>query len=86
MPTTNLQAKAHRAARTVMHYAKMDSDAVSVLNDGSCQADTETAVFVVKGFANIAYLRAICERQGMLTPGKPVAASAEAAMTGEQTA
>lgn len=75
MPTDNLQAKAHRAARTVLHYAKCDSDAVSVLNDGTCEADTEAAIFVVKGFENIAYLRAMCERQGLLTPGKPVADS-----------
>ncbi len=68
----NLREKAHRAARTVMHYAKRDTDAVSVLNDGSCEADTETAVFVVKGPENIAYLRRMCERQGLLTSGKPV--------------
>lgn len=72
MPSNNLQAKAHRAARTVMHYAKRDTDAVSVLNDGTCEADTETAVFVVKGAEHIAYLRAVCERQGLLTQGKPV--------------
>ena len=73
MPTDNLQAKAHRAARTVMHYAKRDSDAVSVLSDGTCEADTEAAVFVVKGRENVAYLRGMCERQGLLTAGKPVA-------------
>ena len=73
MPTENLQSKAHRAARTVLHYAKRDSDAVSVLSDGTCEADTEAAVFVVKGADNVAYLRAMCERQGLLTPGKPVA-------------
>lgn len=73
MPTDNLQAKAYRAARTVIHYAKRDSDAVSVLSDGTCEADTETAIFVVKGAERIAYLRGICERQGLLTPGKPVA-------------
>ena len=72
MPTDNLQAKAYRAARTVIHYAKRDSDAVSVLSDGTCEADTETAIFVVKGAERIAYLRRMCERQGMLTPGKPV--------------
>lgn len=73
MPTENLQAKAHRAARTVLHYAKRDSDAVSVLSDGTCEADTEAAVFVVKGRENVAYLRGMCERQGLLTAGKPVA-------------
>mgnify|MGYP003431378587 FL=1 len=72
MTTDNLREKAHRAARTVLHYAKRDSDAVSVLNDGTCEADTEAAVFVVKGAANVAYLRGLCERQGLLTPGKAV--------------
>lgn len=75
MPTDNLQAKAHRAARTVLHYAKRDCDAVSVLSDGTCEADTAAAVFVVKGAANVAYLRGMCERQGLLTPGKRVADS-----------
>jgi hypothetical protein len=70
MPT--LQALAHRAALTLMRYAKRDTDAVSVLNDGTCEADTEAAVFVVKGFEHVAYLRAVCERQGLLTPGKSV--------------
>lgn len=74
MPTDNLQAKAYRAARTVIHYAKRDSDAVSVLSDGTCEADTETAIFVVKGAERIAYLRGMCERQGLLTRGKPVQA------------
>lgn len=72
MTTDNLRDKAHRAARTVLHYAKRDSDAVSVLNDGTCEADTDAAVFVVKGAANVAYLRGLCERQGLLTPGKSV--------------
>lgn len=72
MSTDNLREKAHRAARTVLHYAKFDSDAVSVLNDGTCDADTKAAIFVVKGPEHIAYLRAMCERQGLLTAGKPV--------------
>ena len=74
MATDNLSKKAHSAARTVMHYAKQDTDAVSVLADGESYEDSDTAVFVVKGREQIAYLRAMCERQGLLTPGKAVAA------------
>ena len=68
-----MRDKAHRAARTVMDYALLDSDPVSVLNDGTCEADTEMALFVVKGAERIAYLRGMCERQGLLTSGKLVA-------------
>ena len=85
MPTDNLQAKAHRAARTVLHYAKRDSDAVSVLSDGSCEADTDAAVFVVKGRENVAYLRGMCERQGLLTASKPVADQKTPNVAGNRT-
>ncbi len=37
----------------------------------STVADTEAAVFVVKGPEAIAYLRELCKRQGLLTD-KPV--------------
>lgn len=72
MSKGDLRSRAYKAAGTVIAFAARDSDAVSVLSDGSCDADTQTAIFVVKGAAHIAYLRAMCERQGLLTPGKPV--------------
>lgn len=52
--------------------AGTDSDPVSVFMAGCTVADTEAAIFVVKGRENIAYLRSLCERQGLLTD-KPVA-------------
>lgn len=51
--------------------AEKDADAVSVFMAGCTVADTEAAVFVVKGPAAIAYLRELCKRQGLLTD-KPV--------------
>jgi thiamine biosynthesis lipoprotein ApbE len=51
--------------------AETDSDGVSVFMAGCTVADTEAAIFVVKGRERIAYLRALCERQGFLTD-KPV--------------
>jgi thiamine biosynthesis lipoprotein ApbE len=56
-----------------MNYAKQDTDPVSVISDGSSYADSETAVFVVKGKDNIDYFRRRCEWRGLLTPGKPIA-------------
>ena len=35
--------------------------------DGCTAGDTEAAIFVVKGPEEIAYLRAVCERQGLLS-------------------
>ena len=52
--------------------AEKDTDAVSVFMAGCTVADTEAAVFVVKGPEAIAYLRELCKRQGLLTD-KPVA-------------
>jgi thiamine biosynthesis lipoprotein ApbE len=52
--------------------AEKDTDAVSVFMAGCTVADTEAAIFVVKGPEHIAFLRALCERQGLLTD-KPVA-------------
>ena len=51
--------------------AEKDTDAVSVFMAGCTVADTEAAVFVVKGPEAIAYLRELCKRQGLLTD-KPV--------------
>ena len=51
--------------------AEKDTDALSVFMAGCTVADTEAAVFVVKGPEAIAYLRELCKRQGLLTD-KPV--------------
>lgn len=67
------KTEAHRAARTLLQYAARDSDPVSVFSDGTCDADTEAAVFVVRGAELVAYLKGLCERQGLLTAGKGVA-------------
>lgn len=47
--------------------AAKDTDAVSVFMAGCTVADTEAAVFVVKGSTAIAYLSELCKRQGLLT-------------------
>ena len=73
MTITKAQRAAHSAVRKVLAYARQDSDAVSVFSDGTCDADTEEAVFVVRGHERVAYFKAMAERQGLLTAGKPVA-------------
>jgi len=56
-----------RTVTQLLAAAEQDTDAVSVFMAGCTVADTEAAVFVVKGPEQIAYLRALCERQGLLT-------------------
>ena len=63
--------KDRRTVHQLLTAAEQDTDAVSVFMVGATVADTEAAVFVVKGPERIAYLKAMCERQGMLTD-KPV--------------
>ena len=60
-----------RTVTQLLAAAETDTDAVSVFMAGSKMADTEAAVFVVKGSAAIVYLRELCKRQGLLTD-KPV--------------
>lgn len=60
-----------RTVTQLLAAAEKDTDAVSVFMAGCTVADTEAAIFVVKGAERIAYLKALCERQGMLTD-KPV--------------
>ena len=55
--------------------AERDTDPVSVFMAGCTVADTEAAIFVVKGPERIAYLKALCERHGLLTD-KPVTSPA----------
>lgn len=63
--------RSRRTVAELLDAADKDTDAVSVFMDGTKEADTEAAIFVVKGAAHIAYLRGVCERQGLLTD-KPV--------------
>ena len=63
--------KDRRTVAQLLDAAEKDIDPVSVFMDGSSAADTEVAIFVVKGAERIAYLKALCERQGLLTD-KPV--------------
>jgi hypothetical protein len=65
--------KANRlTTRQLLAAAEQDTDAVSMFGGGTCEADTDVAILVVKGAENIAYLRGILVRQGMLTEGKAV--------------
>lgn len=68
--TTELREDRRTVAQLLAAAAK-DTDAVSVFMDGTTVGDTDAAIFVVKGADRIAYLKALCERQGMLTD-KPV--------------
>jgi len=68
--TTVLRDDRHTVTQLLAAAAK-DSDPVSVFMAGCTVADTEAAIFVVKGPERIAYLKALCERQGLLTD-KPV--------------
>ena len=60
-----------RTVRQLLAAAEKDTDPVSVFMDGCMLADTEAAIFVVKGAKQITYLTALCERQGLMTT-KPV--------------
>ena len=60
-----------RTVTQLLEAAEKDTDAVSVFMGGCTVADTEAAIFVVKGSEAIAYLRHLCKRQGLLTD-KPV--------------
>lgn len=61
----------------LLEAAAHDSDAVSVFYDGTKLGDTEAAILVVKGMQHVEYLTAMCERQGLLTAGKPVRDTAD---------
>lgn len=69
---TSVLRSDRRTVTQLLAAAEKDTDPVSVFMAGCTVADTEAAVFVVKGPAHIAYLQAVCQRQGLLTD-KPVA-------------
>jgi thiamine biosynthesis lipoprotein ApbE len=71
MRNTNALRSDRRTVTQLLASAEKDTDAVSVFMAGCTVADTEAAIFVVKGQETIAYLKAMCERQGLLTD-KPV--------------
>jgi len=71
-PTRTELKPTRRTTAQLLAAAAKDSDAVSVFYDGTYAGDTEAAIFVVKGMQNVEYLAALCERQGLMTAGKPV--------------
>jgi hypothetical protein len=71
MSNTSVLRSDRRTVTQLLAAAEKDTDAVSVFMAGCTVADTEAAIFVVKGAERIAYLKALCERQGLLTD-KPV--------------
>lgn len=68
---TSVLRSDRRTVTQLLAAAEKDTDPVSVFMAGCTVADTEAAIFVVKGADRIAYLRALCQRQGLLT-NKPV--------------
>ena len=75
MSKTSVLRNDRRTVTQLLAAAERDTDPVSVFMTGCTVADTEAAIFVVKGPERIAYLKALCERQGLLTD-KPVAGPA----------
>ena len=73
MSKTDVLRDDRRTVKQLMAAAQKDTDAVSVFMVGCTESDTDAAIVVVKGPDRIAYLRTLCERQGLLTD-KPVAA------------
>lgn len=71
MSNTSVLRDDRRTVTQLLAAAERDTDPVSVFMAGCTVADTEAAIFVVKGSERIAYLKALCERQGLLTD-KPV--------------
>jgi hypothetical protein len=67
MKNTSVLRDDRRTVTQLLAAAERDTDAVSVFMDGCSVADSEAAIFVVKGPAAIAYLRELCKRQGLLT-------------------
>lgn len=64
---TSVRDHGRRTVAQLIAAAQKDTDPVSVFMDGCNAGDTEAAIFVVKGPEQIAYLKAICERQGLLS-------------------
>jgi cytidine deaminase len=67
MRNTSVLRDDRRTVTQLLAAAEKDTDAVSVFMAGCTVADSEAAIFVVKGAERIAYLKALCARQGLLT-------------------
>lgn len=67
--------KDRRTVPQLLAAAANDTDAASVFYTGTCDADFDGAIIVVKGREHAAYVVAMLERQRMVTPGKPVEGS-----------
>lgn len=75
MSSASVLRSDRRTVTQLLAAAEKDTDAVSVFMAGCTVANTEAAVFVVKGPDAIAYLRELCKRQSLLTD-KPVTSPA----------
>ena len=71
MRNTSVLKSDRSTVTQLLAAAEKDTDAVSIFMAGCTVAGTEAAIFVVKGAERIAYLQALCARQGFLT-NKPV--------------
>lgn len=56
----------------LLNAARKDTDAASVFWLGTCSADSDDCIIVIKGRENSAYLVELLQRQKLLTPGKDV--------------
>jgi thiamine biosynthesis lipoprotein ApbE len=65
--SASVREPSRRTVAQLIAAAQRDTDSVSIFMDGCTAGDTEAAIFVVKGPEEIAYLRAVCERQGLLS-------------------
>lgn len=70
-PATEIR-RDRRTTAQLLAAAERDTDQVSMFGAGTCEADTDLCIMVVKGAENIAYVKAMLVRQGLLTEGKPV--------------
>ncbi len=60
----------------LLNAARKDTDAASVFWLGTCSADSDNCIVVIKGRENCAYIIELLQRQKLLTPGKDVEGSA----------
>lgn len=70
-PTPKRKAS-RRTVDQLLTAATKDTDAASVFWDGSCNADSDRAIIVIKGRAHCDYVIEMLQRQNLLTAGKDV--------------
>lgn len=56
----------------LLNAARKDTDAASVFWLGTCSADSDDCIIVIKGREHSAYIIEVLQRQKLLTPGKDV--------------